>query len=171
MSQPFQSSLTEAQQRRRRGFRLDFDEFFPGGLLAMGPARPATEFSQDRSRPSPQLRDEETRLLVWRLPVSDPAASSSTRMSYDVYVLAETEPVLPPELVAGVCPIRLTDLTVAPRLAGPDDRRYIAYTVRARGIEAAHAGQNPENGKPTQSGRGATASGRASADSEKTSGD
>ncbi|WP_157171745.1 hypothetical protein [Nocardia higoensis] len=156
-----QSSQTEAQQRRRRGFRIEFDEFFFGGLLAMGPVRPATEFSQDRSRPSPQLRDEDTGLWVWRLPVSDPAASSSTRMSYDVYILAESEPVMPSELVPGVCPIRLTDVTIAPRLAGPDDRRYIAYTVRARGIEAAHDAQMSGSGKPAGPIRGNTAPGRA----------
>ncbi|MEU6829325.1 hypothetical protein ABZ894_11820 [Nocardia beijingensis] len=162
MTQPVRS---EAQERRRNiSFGIEHEDFFFGGCLVVGPVRPFTEYSNDPRRPGKHLRDDDTGLLMWKLPVTDPAAGNAARMSYDVTLLSDTEPVLPGGEFALGAPIRFTGLRVSPRVGGTGEFRHIAYAVRASGVEAPRPASAPPS---SGAGSGARSSGASGAGSGK----
>jgi hypothetical protein len=139
----------------RKGFRYKIasNEFFVAGCYQNGDITPDTEYSGNPDRPGPQRRDPVTGLLVWKLPVTDPAEPSSKRRSYDVLMLSDTEPVPPTQEIApGVRPVVLTEVTVEPRLAGQGEFKYLSYTVRALGFAPApSAGGRSDGGSGSKS--------------------
>ncbi|MEV6095244.1 hypothetical protein [Nocardia sp. NPDC051981] len=136
-----QSNMHDNQSKNPRKdlrFPVVFEEFFALGLYQMGPVRPDTEYSGVPDRPGPQKRDPVTGALVWKIAVTDPGEANAKRASYDLLLLADTEPVpTTPELAPGMRPIQLSGVTVQPRVGGQGEYRYQAYTVRATGYAPA----------------------------------
>ncbi|MGW4768659.1 hypothetical protein ACWEO2_11525 [Nocardia sp. NPDC004278] len=131
---------SEPQKDHRKDARFEqvYEEWFKSGLVQIGPVRADTEYTGDLNRPGPQKFDPVTKLKVWKIAVTDPSEQKANRASFDLLLLSDEEPVpTTPEIAPGLRPIALTGLTVQPRVAGNDQYKYLAYTVRATGYAPA----------------------------------
>lgn len=141
-------------RRRNIRFRVEFAEFFYMGLYQMGPVQPLREFSQDRSRPGRQVRDEVTGLLAWKIKVSDPAVENADRASYSVHILSDEEPaVTTAEIGPHMRPIELVDVTAQPRLKGAGEYKVQSYQIRASGYAVAPGGKSTGSGPGPAAGK------------------
>ncbi|RDI43862.1 hypothetical protein [Nocardia mexicana] len=119
-------------------FKTTFDEYFEQGVIQIRPIRPDTEYTNDPNKVGAQKRDPVTGLLMWRMAVMDPNEPNPRRASYDVILLADTEPVpTTEEIRPGLRPVVLEGVTVQPRIAGQNEFKYLDKTVRATGFAPA----------------------------------
>ena len=120
---------------RDHRFPIRFDEAFPQGLVLVGEVGPDTEFQQDKSRPPVQRVDEATGKRMWKATVTDPNEPKAKRASFEVFFLADVQPVpTTSEVLPGLRPIVLDGLTAQPKVAGQGEFKYLAYTYRAIGF-------------------------------------
>lgn len=106
------------------------------GLVLVGEIGPDTEFQPDRTKPAHQRLDEITGLRIWKAAVMDPAETKAKRAAFDLFFLAEVQPVpAAPELIPGVRPIELEGLTAQPKVMGQGEFKYQGFIYRATGIK------------------------------------
>lgn len=152
---------------RNYRFPVEFADAFPAGVLALSEvqAAPERQSQQDRQRGRvPRQRvDEETRLPVWQVTVSDPAPARAREAAVTVEILSADEPVLP-EPVAGMAmavrEVEFVGLTAEPRLGGQGEFRFITFVYRAEGVR----------GRRSDSGSGSKSSGRSGSSGSQASG-
>ena len=129
-------------------FPVEFTVAFPQGLLLLGDISPATEYQPDRTRVPAQQMDPDTGLPVWAATVTDPAETNSRRASFNLLLLAPSQPEpVTPEIVQGVRPFVVDGLTAEPRVMGQGEFRFLGYTYRATTIKPATPPPAPA-GKP-----------------------
>lgn len=123
---------------RSHRFPMEFDEAFPQGLVLVGEIGPDNEYQQDRNKPTHQRIDELTGKRIWKATVTDPNEAKAKRASFELYFLADRQPVpATSEVLPGMRPIELEGLTAQPKVAGNGEFKYLSYTFRATGIRQA----------------------------------
>ncbi|MCE5288111.1 MAG: hypothetical protein LLG14_02610 [Nocardiaceae bacterium] len=121
---------------RDQRFPVPFGEAFPLGLVLFGDIGPHTEFQPNRTKPAHQRIDEITGLRIWKAAVLDPAEKKSKRASFDLFFLAEVQPVpAAPELIPGVRPVELEGLTAQPKVMGQGEFEYQGFLYLASDIK------------------------------------
>lgn len=127
-----------AIQKRER-FPIEFDRAFPQGLVLMGEVEASTEYqSQEdrgRGREAKQFVDERTGRRIWKAIASDPDENRAKRASFEVFFIADVQPVPPSdEVLPGMRPIVLDGLEVEPKLTGQGEFKSLTYQVWATGF-------------------------------------
>lgn len=121
---------------RDQRFPVSFAESFPLGLVRLGEIGADTEFQPDRTKPAHQRIDETTGLRIWKAAVLDPAETKAKRASFDIFFLADVQPVpAAPELMPGIRPVELEGLTAQPKVMGQGEFKYQGFVYRATGIK------------------------------------
>ncbi len=81
--------------------------------------------------------DELTGKRQWKAAVTDPHEPNAKRASFEVTFLADVQPVpTTTEVLPGIRPIELEDVTVEPLVAGNGEFKYQSYLFRATGFRA-----------------------------------
>ena len=127
-----------AMQRR---LRVAHGDVFPAGAFLKGQAEPVADFDapkrDDGSRP--QMKDQDTGLLLWQVVVLDADEVASKReTALSVKIPAKVAPV-PPENKTGSpwTPVEFVGLTALPYVEEtPMGRGRIAWSYRAEGMVA-----------------------------------
>jgi hypothetical protein len=126
-----------------RGYRFDitFDNAFPQGLVLIGDIAPDNEYQtrEDKAagRPVRQKLDEVTGKRQWKATVTDPGEPAAKRASFEITLIADVQPVpTTTEVLPGMRPIELDELTAEPRVAGNGEFKYQSYVYRATGFTA-----------------------------------
>ncbi|CAM3920068.1 hypothetical protein [Smaragdicoccus niigatensis] len=121
---------------RDQRFPVSFGEAFPLGLVLVGDIGPDTEFQPDRTKPAHQRVDEITGLRIWKAAVMDPSETKAKRASFEMFFLAEVQPVpAAAELMPGIRPIELEGLTAQPKVMGQGEFKYQGFVFRASGVK------------------------------------
>jgi hypothetical protein len=129
---------------RDHRFPVDHYRAFPKGLVLVGEIGPDTEFQPDRTKPAHQRVDEFTGLRVWKATVMDPDERKAKRASFELFFLAEVQPVpSAAEVLPGMRPIELEGLTVQPKVMGQGEFKYQGFVYRASGIKQTPASKRP----------------------------
>jgi hypothetical protein len=88
----------------------------------------------------------------WRATVTDPDEPTAKRASFEITFIADVQPVpSTTEVLPGMRPIELEDLTAEPRVAGNGEFKYQSYIYRATGFKATTS--NTGAARPAQSTR------------------
>lgn len=116
-------------------FPIEFEQAFPQGLVLVGEIGPDNEYQQDKTKPARQRIDEQTGKRIWKGTVTDPDEVKAKRASFEVYFLADHQPVpATSEVLPGMRPIELEGLTAQPKVAGSGEFKYQSFMFRATGI-------------------------------------
>jgi hypothetical protein len=147
-----------------RGYRFDiaFDNAFPQGLVLIGDVAPDNEYQtrEDKAagRPVRQKIDQVTGQRQWKATVTDPDEPTAKRASFEITLIADVQPVpTTAEVLPGMRPIELDDLTAEPRVAGNGEFKYQSYLYRATGFTATTSAAGTQ---PSQSIKPSGATGR-----------
>jgi len=144
-----------------RGYRFDieFDNAFPQGLVLIGDVAPDNEYQtrgdKAAGRPVRQKIDQVTGMRQWKATVTDPDDHTAKRASFEITFIADVHPVPSTlEVLPGMRPVELVELTVEPRVAGNGEFKYQSYLYRATGFTApanAGGGRSSQSTKPAGS--------------------
>ena len=126
-----------------RGYRftIAFDTAFPQGLVLIGDVTPDNEYQtreeKASGRPVRQKIDQLTGKRQWKATVTDPDEPTAKRASFEITLIAEVQPVpTTTEVLPGMRPIALEELSAEPRVAGNGEFKYQSYVYRATGFTA-----------------------------------
>ncbi len=108
---------------RGHRFAIQFDSAFPQGLVLIGDVAPDNEYQtrEDKAagRPMRQKIDNVTGKRQWKATVTDPDELNAKRASCDITFITDVQPVpTTTEVLPGMRPIELDELTAEPRVAG-----------------------------------------------------
>jgi hypothetical protein len=141
---------------RYHRFPMEFDAAFPQGLVLVGEIGPDNEYQQDRNKPTHQRIDELTGKRIWKATVTDPHEAKAKRASFEVYFLADHQPVpATSEVLPGMRPIELEGLTAQPKVAGNGEFKYLSFTFRATGIRQPQTAVKPVPKQAGEAGKAA----------------
>ena len=153
-------------------FEIEFDRVFQDGAVILGDVQAVTEFQsrEDRAkgRPVRHRVDERTGLRLFKVTVSDPAATRDADKSAQVLLTAEVQPVPPAgtEVAPGIVvrPVVFEGMTVEPRVEGNGEYKRLGYVLRATGMRAPSAGKPaPRATGPGESRSAGAGDGKAAA--------
>ncbi|MGH3965369.1 MAG: hypothetical protein ACRDRY_19260 [Pseudonocardiaceae bacterium] len=145
---------------RGHRFAIQFDKAFPQGLVLIGDIAPDNEYQtrDDKAagRPVRQKIDNVTGQRQWKATVTDPDEPNAKRASFEITFVADVQPVpTTSEVLPGMRPIELEELTAEPRVAGNGEFKYQSYVYRATGFKAtatAAGARSSQSIKPTGAG-------------------
>lgn len=124
---------------RGHRFPVGHDVAFPKGAVMQGDVEAHQEYvsrdEQARGRTPQQHKDEQTGKRIWKVTVTDPDEPKAKRASFDVFVVADVQPVPPTdEVLPGMRPIAFDGLEAEPKVAGQGEFKYQAYQFWATAL-------------------------------------